>query len=144
VGSARAETAEGVVGAVLHLETPTAGSVSTGPSGVFAGFIAPAERNRATGVNTQVALSSTEAPLTLTLVLRDVGGGDLSGGRVQLQLPAKGQMTRTIDVLFPDADTNDFQGTLTVTADGGTVAADVIQVGGDPGARAVMPTAPLR
>jgi len=143
-GSARAVTAEGVVGAVVRLASASAGTVRAGPSSVFAGFIAPAERNRATGLNTAVTLSSTQAPLTLTLVLRDSGGGELRDGRVQLQLPANGQMTRTIDALFPNVDTDDFQGTLTVTSDGGPVAADVTALGGEPGARAVMPLAPLR
>lgn len=144
VGSARAATAEGVVGGVLRLVSPTAGTPSAGPSGVFAGFITPAQRNRATGVNTQVALSSTQSPLMLTLVLHDARGAEVPGGRAQLQLGANGGVTQTIDALFPKVDTNDFQGTLTVTADGGTVAATVTQVGGDPGGLAVMPLAPLR
>jgi hypothetical protein len=143
LGSARAVVAEGVIGAVLRLASPTAGTVSAGPSGVFAGLIAPAHRNRGTGLNTEVALSSTEFPLTLTLVLRDDRGTEVQGGRAQLQLPANGQTRQTIDQLFPNVDTDNVQGTLTVTADGGTVAAEVTQVGGDAGALAVMPVAPL-
>ena len=144
VGSARAQTAAGVVGAVLRLASPTAGTVNTGPSGVFEGFIAPAQRQRATGLNTQVALRSTQSALSLALVLRNAGGVEVREGRAQLQLPANGRTSRTLDELFPNADVDNFQGTLTVTAEGGTVAADVTRVGGDSGGRTVMPVAPLQ
>jgi hypothetical protein len=144
MGSARTATTEGVVGAVLRLASPTAGTVGAEPSSVFTGFIAPVHSNRATGLNTQMALSSTQFPLTATLVLRDDRGAEVQGGTAQLQLPANGQTRRTLDQLFPNVDTDNFQGTVSVTANGGTVAADVTQIGGDPGGLAVMPVAPLQ
>ena len=144
VGSARAQSAEGVAGAVLRLASPTEGTVNTGPSGVFKGFIAAVQRNRATGLNTQVALRSTQSALSLALALRDAGGVEVREGSAQLQLPANGRTSRTLDELFPNADIDNFQGTLTVTAEGGTVAADVMQVGGASGGRTVMPVAPLQ
>jgi hypothetical protein len=62
----------------------------------------------------------------------------------QLPLPANGQIVRTINALFPGANTDNFRGTLTVRAEGGPVAASVLDVGGDPAATAVMPVVPLR
>ena len=110
---------------------------------MLARFIAPAQRNRAAGVNTQVALSS-RTPLSLTLTLRDARGAEVPGGRAQLQLEANGSIAQTIDALFPKVDVDDFQGTLTVAADGAVVAAMVTQLGGDPGRMAVMPVAHSR
>lgn len=142
-GSARAITAEGVVGALLRQTSAATGTLIAAPSAVLAGFAAPAHHNRAAGVNTHVALSS-RSPLSLTLTLHDGRGAPLAGGRVELQLDANASMARTIDALFPKIDTSDFQGTLTAAADGGSVAVMVTQSGGDPGALVVMPVAALQ
>lgn len=144
VGSAHSQNAEGALGAVLRLASPTAGTVSTGPSGVFEGFIAAVHHDRAAGLNTQVALCSTQSAVSLTLVLRESGGVEVPEGRAQLQLPARGRASPKLDELFPNADIDNFQGTLTVTAEGGRVAADVTQVFGGSGGQTVMPIAPLQ
>ena len=144
VGAARAQTAEGVVGAVVGMASAMAGNLNAGPSGVFESFIAQVRSNRATGLNTQVVMSSTVSALRLELVLRDPGGVEVGGGSAKLELPANGTARRTLDELFPNADTENFQGTLTVTANGGTVAADVIQVGSDSDDRTVMAVVPLQ
>ena len=60
-----------------------------------------------------------------------------------LQLPPNGQMVRTLDELFPEAETSSHRGTVTVNSDGGTIAFMVTQLGRD-GAVAEMPAAPLR
>ena len=109
VGSARATTAEGVLGGVLRW-TSSAGTVNAGHSRALAGFITSAMRNSETGLNTELTLSSTESALTLSLTLRDPGGTEIAAGTTQLQLPANGQVIRTIDELFPNADTGDFTG----------------------------------
>ena len=116
---------------------------SVGSSPAVTSFVTPVVRNDLMDVNTEVVVSSTESPVTLTLELRDAGGRGVPGGTARLPVPANGQVARTIDALFPEADTDDFRGTVTVRAEGGTVAASVMQVGGDPAAIAVMPT-PLR
>jgi len=142
IGSAQATTAEGVLGGVLRWTSP-AGTVNTGHSRALAGFITPAMRNSETGLNTELALSSTGSALTLSLTLRDAAGTEIVAGTTQLQLPANGQVIRTIDELFPNADTGDFTGTLTATAEEGTMAAMVTLSGGE-GAVAVLPVMPLR
>lgn len=144
VGSARATAADGVLGAVMRVRGPKAGLVHAGPSGVFAGFITPARRDRGNGVNTEVAIASTGSALALRLVLRDANGAQVAGGTAQLPVSTNGHISRTIDQLFPNAATDTFQGTLTVTADGGTVAAMVTEVSGDASRVVVMPVTPLR
>jgi len=78
------------------------------------------------------------------LVLRDASGLEISGGNVELQLPANGQIVRTIDELFPDVSVTNFPGTLTVIAEGGTISATVVQMGGEPPELVVLPVSPLR
>jgi hypothetical protein len=122
------------VGAVAHIASP-AGTLTAPASEVIGGFIAPAGRDRAAGVNTQVAIASTATPLTLTFTLRDLRGAEVAGGRTETQLGANAVMLQTIDALFPKADTNGFEGTLSVRSEGGTFAANVTQTSA--GARAV-------
>lgn len=141
-GAARAVSREGVVGAVAHLASGTTATFRAGPSEVGNGFIAPVNRDRATGVNTSIALSSTQSAVTVTLVLTDSRGTEVAGGRAQAQLAANGALLQTLDALFPKADLSDFQGSVTVRPEGGAVALAVTQSG--PGGVTALPVVPLR
>jgi hypothetical protein len=125
-GMARAEIVSGTVGALLR----TGLGISTrGTSRVFEGFIAPVRRDGVAGANTRVGLASTGSALNLTLVLRNAGGVEVPGGRVQMQLGGNGCVVQTVDEFFPNADTNNFQGTLAVSVEGGDVAAEIVHAG---------------
>ena len=113
------------------------------PSPAMAGFMAPVFRSVATNRTTEIAVTSTGSEVMLTLELRDSTGGLAAGGTAQLALPANGQVVRTIDALFPGANTANFRGTLTVRAQGGTAAARVLDIDGDSAAIATMPIVPL-
>ncbi|MGH9383106.1 MAG: calcium-binding protein [Vicinamibacterales bacterium] len=143
-GSARVIMSDGVVGAVLHVASATAGTFRAAPSGVFDRFVTPIRRSRAGGIDSHMALSAGDSPLTLTLVLHDSRGGEVPGGRAELQLAPNGSVIRTIDALFPNVDTNDFQGTLVVTANGGVAAATMTATSAKAGTSTVLPLAPLR
>ncbi len=143
LGSARAETTEGRVGGVLGLASPTFGTEVAGPSGAFERLIAPVQRNRASGLNVEVALSSVQSVLNLELVLRDTRGTEVEEGSARLRLPANGSTRRLLDDLFPNADTDNFEGSVSVIAEGGMLAAHVMQVGGGSAGRAMMPVARL-
>lgn len=143
VGSARVTTSEGVVDGVLRSSFAGGGVAHTGSAEVLEGFIAPATRSAASATNTQVAAHSTGSAVTLSLVLRDAGGEPVAGGSANLAIPANGQIVRTIDELFPQADTSEFVGTVTATAEGGEIVARVVQLDGSPAAM-VLPVVPLR
>ena len=143
VGSARVTTSEGNVDGVLRLTFADGSVAHTGSGEALAGFIAPATRSVASSMNTQVALHAIESAVTLNLVLRDAGGEQVAGGSATVEIPANGQIVQTIDGLFPQADTTDFRGTLTATADGGRVTATVVRLGGEPAAM-LPPVMPLR
>jgi hypothetical protein len=109
-----------------------------------AAFLAPVLRSVQNNRTTEIAVASTGSAVTLALELRDPGGNPVPGGAARLPLPANGQIVRTIEALFPAANTETFRGTITVRAEGGAVAATVLDVGGDPAAIAAMPVIPLR
>jgi hypothetical protein len=126
------------------LRSTSTNSVTTvEPSRALAGFMTPAFRSVQNNRTTEIALASTGSAVTLTLELRDSNGTLAAGGTAQLSLPANGQLVRTIDTLFPGANTANFRGTLTVRAQGGAIAARVLDLDGDPAAIASMPIVPL-
>lgn len=142
-GSARAETTDGVVGGLVRVNAQATGMLHTGPSAVVSAFIAPARRDRATGVTTQVTIGSTGSAAALQLTLRDGKGTPVQGGTATMAVPANGQITRTLDELFPRADAAPFQGTVTATADAG-VAATVTLVDAGGRRQIALPVVPER
>jgi len=142
-GSIRADVTEGMVRGVLRVTTP-AGPTAVEPNAALDGLIAPARRVRASGVNTEVAIASTGAAVTLQLALRDASGAEVSGGTAEMSLAANARSTRTLDELFPRASVDSFQGTLTVKASRGTVAATVTETSGSPARVSILPVLQLR
>ncbi|MBI4457263.1 MAG: hypothetical protein HY644_15395 [Acidobacteria bacterium] len=143
-GSARANVTEGVVGGVLRFTLPGIGIAGVGGGGSFNGFISPVRRSRETGINTGVAVNATGRAVTLHLVLRNASGQPVAGGTTTIALKAGGHVARFIDELFPSADTNNFEGTLTVTAEGGGIAATAIQLGSQAGQFTTLPVTRLQ
>ncbi len=94
--------------------------------------------------STGLALASTGAPLSVSLTLRDPQGEPVSGGQLELVLRANGHTARFLEQLFPDAATGEFVGTLTVTAEGGTILGTAIQLGLEAGRLTTLPVTPLR
>jgi hypothetical protein len=91
-------------------------------------------------VTTRVSLSSAGSPLTLRLTLRNADGTTVAGNPVEIRLPQNGHATRAIEQLFPSVAAT-FEGTLTVIADGGAVAATVVEV--DKASLTPLPVVPL-
>ena len=128
------------------------GIAGGGFSGPFEDFIAPVRRNEETGLNTGVAInasgdmgmaeSTSGEAITLTLTLRDSNGVAVQGGEVEIALGANGHLARFIDELFPEANTDDFPGTLTATAAGGPIAATAIEQGNQLGQFTTLPVNP--
>ncbi|HEY3131306.1 MAG TPA: S8 family peptidase [Acidobacteriota bacterium] len=142
-GSARV-AASTAVGGVLRFGAAGLGIAGVGASTPTSGFITPVTRSVAGGLSTGVAITSIGSPVSLTLTLRTKSGDMVNGGQVSLTLPANGHLARFIQELFPDADTQEFDGTLTVTAQGGNVAGTAIQLGSKPGQFTTLPVTALR
>jgi hypothetical protein len=143
-GSVRVTNVDATTSGGIHRLVRAGGTVATaGPNPELAAFVAPVFRSVQNSRTTEVALASTGSAVKLALELRDSTGSAVPGGGAQLALQANGQIVQTIDALFPGANTGNFRGTLTVRAEGGPVAATVLDTGGDAAAIAVMPVIPL-
>lgn len=105
------------------------GLAGVGASEPTSRFIVPVTRSVARRVSTEVAIASTGSPVRLKLTLRNRNGEPVTGGEALLQLQARGHLARFIEQLLPNAETSEFDGTLSVTAEGGQVVGTAIQVG---------------
>ena len=100
------------------------------------------------GINTGLAIHNTESqPVTLNLTLRDEQGQEVVARTIE-DFPARGHLVQFIggegDVLFPEADTDDFQGTVTVVVTGGKVAATALELGTVAGQFTTLPVTPVQ
>ena len=71
-------------------------------------------------------------------------GESAAGGPAAVGLSANGHVSRFLKELFPDADLREFQGTLTVTAEGGSIVGTAIQIGSRAGLFVALPAEELR
>ena len=142
-GSARV-IANGAVDGTLLFSAPGLGIAGVGATTPLAGFITPVTRNVMNGISTGVAFAAADSSVALSLVLRDQNGQPVVDGRATLALAPGTHMARFIDELFPDVDTSDFQGTLTVTSSDGTISATAIQLGSRPGEFTTLPVTALQ
>jgi hypothetical protein len=131
---------DGPVGGMLRFRIPGLGFASVGATKAATSFITPVRRSVESGLNTGVAIVSTETTLELTLTLRDPGGAVLPNGNVRLMLPANGHVSRFIHELFPETDIREFSGTLTVKSDRGPIAG----IGLRAGEFTTLPVVPIR
>jgi hypothetical protein len=141
-GTARADLTRGMVAAMLR--TSGQGQFShLGSVEVVEGFVSPAIRNRAAGTTTSVSLTAV-GEVSVRLELRTAAGATVPGGEATLRLQQNASTTRTLEQLFPQAATDSFDGTITVHADGGNVAASVLQIGQSAGSTFVLPVIRLQ
>ncbi|HEY3131541.1 MAG TPA: hypothetical protein VGL91_18945 [Acidobacteriota bacterium] len=132
------------VGGVVKFTYPGFGIAGVGAGIPASGFITLVTRSVTGGLSTGVAVASTGSPVILTFTLRSKNGELVSGGQTTMQLSANGHMARFIQELFPNADTREFDGTLTVTSDSGSIVATAIQLGSRPGEFTTLPVTPLK
>jgi hypothetical protein len=118
-----------------------AGVGASEPAG---GFVAPAWRSVTPSSSTAVAIASAGSPVTLTLTLRNERGEPLPGGTATLELRANARVAAFLEQLFPQAESSEFRGTLTVTAAGGDIAGTVLQISGQARQLVPLPVTPLR
>lgn len=142
-GSARA-SASSAIGGVLRFAFPGLGIAGVGAGAPSGGFVTPVTRSIARKLSTGVAIASAGPAVRVTLTLRRSNAETVPGGQTALQLKANGHTAKFIQELFPSADTGEFEGTLTVTAEGGNVVGTAIQLGSNPGEFTTLPVTPLR
>ena len=145
VGSA-VVASDNLLGGVVRFTIPGIGIAGVGASPPLSGFVVPVRRE-AGGINTGVAIQNAEnQTVTLELTLRNEQGVVVATQTIE-NFPATGHLARFIggteDALFPNVDTDDFQGTLVVEVAGGKVAATALELGPLPGQFTTLPVTPL-
>ena len=115
VGSVKV-VSDGPIGGVLRFDIPTIGVAGVGASEAVNSAIFPARR-MADGINTGAAIRNLESEMaTVTCLLRS--GGQRIGEAV-INLAANGQNSEFINEMFPNANTNNFEGSVHCTAPSG-------------------------
>lgn len=139
-GFAHVEAKEGNVGGVMRVITG-ASVVDTTPATAATAFVAAVVRDRAAGITTELAVTSSGQATTVQVTLHDQTGAAVPGGTAQVRVPGNGQVVRTFDDLFPNVKVQTLHGTVVVASDQ-QVAVTAIRT--DPGARAALPVVPTR
>ncbi|MDA2929353.1 right-handed parallel beta-helix repeat-containing protein [Acidobacteria bacterium AH-259-O06] len=145
VGSA-VVTSDSTLGGLIRFSISGIGIAGVGASQPLSGFITPVRR-KSRGINTGIAIHNTEGQaVTLTLTLRNSRGEEVANGTKTIQnFPGRGHVAQFIDQLFPNADTDDFEGTLVVRVveTDGKVAATALELGPEAGQFTTLPVTRL-
>ena len=142
-GTARLEAKEGAVSAFVRVPAADGSAARISSSRQTARFIAPARRDRTASMTTRVSMSSVGEAVTIQLQLRDASGRDVSGGTAEVRLAANGGLTQALEELFPGASTDTFEGTVSGTSSGASVAVTVLQTSSGT-SHVVLPVLPLQ
>lgn len=141
VGSARV-TVDNPVGGVIRFSLPGLGITGVGESLPLSAFVTPVRRKPG-GVNTGVALRNTEiTEVIVDLTLRNTQGQTIATDT--RTLPPGGHVAKFISELFPNAVTEDFDGTLLVKTRGGKLAGTALELGSTAGQFTTLPVIPLK
>ena len=131
------------LGGVIRFNLSTAGTAGVGASELVRGFISPVRRS---AINTGVSVTNPGGePVGVTMRLRGKDGQQVQGGLRSLTLGAGEHLALFIDQLFPNADVDDFEGTITVTTGSlnGLLVATALELGGLPGQFTTLPVTPI-
>ena len=142
VGSAIITSAE-PLGGFIRFSIDGLGIAGVGTSESLDSFIIPVTRKK-DGLNTGIALLNVEqTPVSVTLSLNNQSGEQVPSGSTSIEdFSPLGHIAKFISELFPEAYTEEFLGTLTVTVAGGKVAATAVEFGLQPGEFTTLPVTP--
>ena len=131
------------LGGVIRFSIDEMGIAGVGTSESLESFIIPVTRKK-NGLDTGIALLNVEpTPVSITLSLNNQNGEQVPGGSASIaDVSPLGHLAKFISELFPEAETEEFLGTLTVTVAGGKVAATAVELGLQPGEFTTLPVTP--
>ncbi len=129
---------DGDVAGVIRFLSPGVGIAGVGSSPVGASMIAPVRRKGA--LSTGVAIRNTlQGEQVVDLSLKNQDGVQVPNGSAQVTIPGQGQLARFLEQLFPEADTQNFQGTICVRSSNGRLAVVAIELGSEAGEFTTLP-----
>ena len=142
LGSATIDSDLSVFG-VIRFNIEGAGIAGVGFGTPASAAVAPA-RNQG-GVRTGLAVRNTSnTEIMVTLTLKDASGQDVFNGVVERLLRVNARLAQFIDEIFPDANTTDFVGTISVRAENGTVVVIALEMGSEAGEFTTLPVSPIQ
>jgi len=140
-GSAEVVT-NGDIAGVIRFQSPGVGIAGVGSSTVASSVIAPVRRKGA--LSTGVAIRNTlQSELVVDLSLKQQDGVEIANGNTQLTIPSQGHKANFLEELFPEADTQDFQGTICIRSSDGRLAVVAIELGSEAGEFTTLPVTVL-
>ena len=118
------------LGGVVRFTFPGVGTAAVLEGTPLSNMVVPMRRSP-DGLNTGLAIMNPgEDSVWVTLTLFDTAGVQVpSGTRMIPSLPAGGHIARFLDELFPDADTDDFHGSLVISTFQGSLVATALEIG---------------
>ena len=115
------------VSAVVRFDIQGTGITGVGTSPRLRAAIAPVRR--AGNLSSGVAVRNTElAAQTIDLELKDESGLVVPGGEASRHIEAGGRIAEFIEQFFPEADTTDFKGEISIRAGAGQIAVIVLEL----------------
>ena len=116
-----------LVSAVVRFDFQGTGITGVGSSPRLRAAIAPVRR--AGNLSSGVAVRNTElAAQTIDLELKDEDGLVVPGGEATRHIEPGGRIAEFIEQFFPEADTADFKGEITIRARAGQIAVIVLEL----------------
>ena len=115
------------VSAVVRFDFQGTGITGVGTSPRLRAAIAPVRRSG--NLSSGVAIRNPElAAQTIDLELKDEDGLVVPGGEASRTIEAGGRIAEFIEQFFPDADTTDFKGEISIRAGAGQIAVIVLEL----------------
>ena len=115
------------VSAVVRFDFPGTGITGVGTSPRLQGAIAPVRRSG--NLSSGVAIRNPElAAQMIDLELKDEDGLVVPGGEASRTIEAGGRIAEFIEQFFPEADTADFKGEISIRARAGQIAVIVLEL----------------
>ncbi len=115
------------VSAVVRFDLQGTGITGVGTSPRLRAAIAPVRRSG--NLSSGVAIRNPElAAQTIDLELKDEDGLVVPGGEASRTIEAGGRIAEFIEQCFPDADTTDFKGEISIRAGAGQIAVIVLEL----------------
>ena len=116
-----------LVSAVVRFDFQGTGITGVGTSPRLRAAIAPVRRSG--NLSSGVAIRNPElAAQTIDLELKDEDGLVVPGGEASRTIEAGGRIAKFIEQFFPDADTTDFKGEISIRARAGQIAVIVLEL----------------
>lgn len=131
------------LGGVIRFNLMGYGTAGVGESQLVRGFISPVRRM---GISTGVAVYNPQGEqIGLAMRLRDSQGVQVPGGLNTLALGPHEHLSMFIEQLFPNANTENFTGTITVETNSlnALITGTALELGLNPGEFTTLPVTPI-